>query len=262
MAASSHHIQTLLAAFLSACQFLTSLPLALRAAPSADALRASLLFYPLVGLLMGGVLVLVAWAGSALPPDLTAAVVLAIWVLASGALHLDGLADSADAWLGGLGNRERTLAIMKDPRSGPMAVTVLVLSLLLKYAALQALLGHIALWLLALIPMLARMGVLLLLLTTDYVREGGLGAALVDGMPRARCWQVLALFSAVLVFAMGLPGLWLLLCCGLAFIGLRQMMLSRLQGCTGDTLGALIEILEVVALLAWAVYLYPLAAGV
>lgn len=65
-----------------------------------------------------------------------AALLLVFWVLATGALHLDGLADSADAWVGGLGDRERTLAIMKDPCCGPAAVVALVVVLLVKFAAL------------------------------------------------------------------------------------------------------------------------------
>ena len=69
-------------------------------------------------------------------PLLQAALLLALWVALTGALHLDGLADSADAWLGGFGDPARTLEIMKDPRSGPVAVVVLVLLLLLKFSAL------------------------------------------------------------------------------------------------------------------------------
>lgn len=51
-------------------------------------------------------------------------------MLITGGLHLDGLADTADAWVGGQGDRDRTLAIMKDPRSGPIAIAVIVLLLL------------------------------------------------------------------------------------------------------------------------------------
>jgi adenosylcobinamide-GDP ribazoletransferase len=58
-------------------------------------------------------------------PGVAAALVLILWVWSTGALHLDGLADSADAWVGGLASRERTLEIMKDPRSGPAAVTAI-----------------------------------------------------------------------------------------------------------------------------------------
>lgn len=104
--------------FWIALQFLSSLPIILPGMPKPQELGRSLLFYPLVGVLFGAVL----WGVSALlagiPLMLHAALLLTVWVLLSGGLHLDGLADSADAWLGGFGDRERTLTIMKDPRSG------------------------------------------------------------------------------------------------------------------------------------------------
>ena len=64
----------------------------------------------------------------------------------TGGLHLDGLADSADAWVGGFGDRARTLEIMKDPRSGPAGVTAIVSLLLLKCAALASLSVENAAW--------------------------------------------------------------------------------------------------------------------
>lgn len=104
--------------FWIALQFLSSLPIRLPGMPTPQELGRSLLFYPLVGLLFGAIL----WALNGLllgtPLLLHAALLLTVWVLLSGGLHLDGLADSADAWLGGFGDRERTLTIMKDPRSG------------------------------------------------------------------------------------------------------------------------------------------------
>mgnify|MGYP002870254812 FL=1 len=116
--------------FLIALQFLTCLPVRLRSMPEPQQIGRSLLYYPLVGLLLGALLCLFGIAlGNAAAP-LNAALLLAAWVWLTGALHLDGLADSADAWVGGFGDRERTLAIMKDPRSGPVAVAVLVLLLL------------------------------------------------------------------------------------------------------------------------------------
>ena len=125
--------------FWIALQFLSSLPVRLPGMPAAEQMWRSLLFYPVVGLLFGVLL----WAFdsrlAASPLLLHAALLLTLWVLLSGALHLDGLADSADAWLGGFGDRERTLTIMKDPRSGPIAVVTLVLVLLLKFTALLAL---------------------------------------------------------------------------------------------------------------------------
>ena len=118
-------------AFWIALQFLSSLPVRLPGMPEPRQVGRSLLCYPLVGLLFG----LLLWLANHLlygaPTALHAAMLLTLWVLLSGALHLDGLADSADAWLGGFGDRERTLQIMKDPRSGPIAVVTLGLVLLL-----------------------------------------------------------------------------------------------------------------------------------
>jgi adenosylcobinamide-GDP ribazoletransferase len=98
-------------------------------------------------------------------------------VLLSGGLHLDGLADSADAWLGGFGDRERTLTIMKDPRSGPIAVVVLVLVLLLKFCALLALLAT-GQWrrLVDRAPLIGRSSLLAVFLTTRLCAGWGFGS--------------------------------------------------------------------------------------
>ena len=110
-----------------ALQFLTRLPVRLAGMPSPQQIGRSLLWYPLVGLLIGLLLFALQQLLGGLSLMLQAALLLAVWVGVSGGLHLDGLADSADAWVGGFGDRARTLEIMKDPRSGPIAVVVLVL---------------------------------------------------------------------------------------------------------------------------------------
>ena len=125
---------------LIALQFLTRLPVSLPGMPTPEQMGRSLLWYPTIGLLLGLLLWLAHLLLGQTPAVLQAAIILAMWVGLSGALHLDGLADTADAWVGGFGDRERTLAIMKDPRSGPIAVVVLMLLLLLKLVALFTLL--------------------------------------------------------------------------------------------------------------------------
>ena len=179
--------------FWIALQFLSSLPIRLPGMPEPKELGRSLLFYPLVGLLFGLILwgTNIALAGA--PLLLHATLLLTVWALLSGALHLDGLADSADAWLGGFGDRERTLTIMKDPRSGPIAVVTLVLVLLLKFAALLAVIEQGQGAVLLIVPLLGRAALLGLFLTTPYVRAGGLGQALADHLPRTAGWRVLAL---------------------------------------------------------------------
>lgn len=228
---------------LIALQFLSSLPLQLPRMPTPEEQGRSLLCYPLVGLLFGLLLLAGAWLLDGAPPVLAAALLLTLWVALSGALHLDGLADSADAWLGGLGDRERTLAIMKDPRSGPMAVVALVLLLLLKFAALLALL-ETGQWLaLLLVPLLARASLLGLFLGTPYVRAGGLGAAMAAHLPRTAGWRVLLLSGAACLLA-GWSGLLAVAAALGVHLLLRRQLLRRLGGTTGDTAGALLELSE------------------
>jgi adenosylcobinamide-GDP ribazoletransferase len=238
--------------FWIALQFLSSLPIRLPGMPTPEELGRSLLFYPLVGLLFGAIV----WALNGLllgtPLLLHAALLLTVWVVLSGALHLDGLADSADAWLGGYGDRERTLTIMKDPRSGPIAVVTLVLVLMLKFAALLALIEQQHSVVLIIVPLISRSALLGLFLTTPYVRPGGLGQALADHLPRLAGKQVLVISAVACVLMAGLSGVWALALAAVMFVWLRQVMLQRLGGTTGDTAGALLELLEVAVLVGLA----------
>ena len=238
--------------FWIALQFLSSLPIRLPGMPQPQELGRSLLFYPLVGLLFGGLL----WGLSTLlagaPLMLHAALLLTVWVLLSGGLHLDGLADSADAWLGGFGDRERTLTIMKDPRSGPIAVVTLVLVLLLKFCALLALIEQQNGVVLLVAPLIGRSALLAVFLTTPYVRAGGLGQALADHLPRRAGWWVLGLSALGCVVLAGYAGLWALVLATAGFVWLRRVVMRRLGGTTGDTAGALLELLEVLVLVGLA----------
>ena len=227
-----------LRSLLVALQFLTRLPVRLSAMPTPEQFGRAVLCYPLVGVLIGVVLYAAARSLDGTPPLLQAALLLSLWVALSGALHLDGLADMADAWVGGLGDRERTLAIMKDPRSGPVAVVVLVLVLLLKFSALAALLGQGEAGLLPLAPWLARSSLPLLFLTTPYARPGSLP------------WVLGVSFGLALAF--GLAGLLALLVTLMLFAWLRSRFLARLGGTTGDTAGALVELTECAVLVALA----------
>ncbi|MVW89375.1 adenosylcobinamide-GDP ribazoletransferase [Pseudomonas sp. PB101] len=238
--------------FWIALQFLSSLPIRLPGMPEPRELGRSLLFYPLVGLLFGAILWACNWLLLGTPTLLHAALLLSVWVLLSGGLHLDGLADSADAWLGGFGDRERTLTIMKDPRSGPIAVVTLVLVLLLKFTALLALIEQQHSLALVIVPLIGRGALLGLFLTTPYVRAGGLGQALADHLPRSVGRQVLAVSALACVLIAGLSGVLAVVLAVLGFAWLRQVMLRRLGGTTGDTAGAMLELIEVGVLVGLA----------
>ncbi len=235
-------------ALLAAIGFLTRIPVPPQVFEDAQAQVHALPWYPLVGAILGALLLFAQSLLASAPPWLAAALLLVVWVALTGALHLDGLADSADAWVGGLGDRERTLQIMKDPRSGPMAVVAVTLLLLLKCAALASLPRDGAVVLL-LAPMLARAALVAAFLYVPYVRAGGLGSALRNA-PRGTS-QLAVLLTAGLSLLAGWRGLCCVLVTGLMFVLWRRAGLRRLGGMSGDTCGALAECVEAGVLVAW-----------
>ncbi|MAC33102.1 MAG: adenosylcobinamide-GDP ribazoletransferase [Haliea sp.] len=243
-------------ALLLAIGLLTRVPIPAIGSCDSRTVGLSLHWYPVAGLLIALPLVAVAALTQSSPP-LAAALVLCAWVALTGALHLDGLADCADAWVGGMGDRERTLAIMRDPASGPVAVTALVLLLLLKWTALTVIIAaplDTGWWL---IPVLARLAVVLAFISTPYVRPGGMG----DGLGEQRSPCAIAVvgaasaLAALLLTPARIGGLWLV-AASLLFWCWRRAMRRRLGGFTGDGAGALVELLEAALLVVTA-----LAAG-
>lgn len=241
--------------FFIALQFLTRLPVNILSKPDETSTANSLLYYPLVGLIIGVLLAGLAWVLRDAPTLLSTGLLLVVWVLITGGLHLDGLADSLDAWAGGLGDSERTLAIMKDPNCGPAGVVAIVLLLLLKFAALHAILQTGNLIILLLAPVLGRTILLLLFITTPYVRTNGLGTAIVSHLPRKLLMLVFVVTLVALFFVAGMSGLWLITIMLLVFILSRVLMMQRIGGMTGDVAGALVEVTEVSVLVS-AVLIY------
>ena len=218
----------------------------------------AVIYMPVIGLIMGliisvgGLLLsafLSSWHGalSIVHLSLIGLTAFTTLTLMTGGLHLDGLGDCADAWIGGLGDKERTLTIMKDPTCGPMAVMVVVLALVVKAGAMAGLVVSNN-WLpLLLVPVLSRSAGMALFFTTDYVRPKGLGQAFSNfcnnTATRQECrW---ALIAGIALPALFMSSAWPAL--GLAFFlwhWLRRQTIERLDGFTGDVCGAFIEIME------------------
>ena len=233
--------------------FLTRIPTPLIKKGYETASRCSILYYPLVGLIIGGIICLPLFF---LPTDnhfITAILTVMLWAMITGGLHLDGLADSADAWLGSQGNAKRALSIMKDPAVGPAGAIALVFVLLLKVAALSALLGAFnttnSVFTVIFSVVIARTLMILLFLTTPYVREKGLASSLVD-LPLYPAWIIVSTVLAV-VFMLGyfVP----IIISVLTFFSLRWLKMSIIAGFTGDTAGGVLEISEAVFLLVVAI---------
>jgi adenosylcobinamide-GDP ribazoletransferase len=237
-------------AFFAALQFLTIMPPVLRQMSTPREMGRAVGFFPLVGLLLGGVLLGIDEAARLFwAPGLVAALVLAVWVISSGALHLDGLLDTCDGLLGGRTVEDR-LRIMKDPRVGAFGVAGGTLFVLLKYMALASLEDRTAAFLLA--PVLGRWGMVLAIVLFPYARAEGLGRSLKDHAG----WRAIAFATltagAACWLAAGERGL---LALAVAFVATwlaARFTLQRLPGLTGDIYGAICEIVELLVLLIFA----------
>ncbi len=236
-------------AFWLALQFLTRLPTPGSLQFPPEAVGRSLLFYPLVGLIIGGLLYATVQLTAHISPLPAAALVVTLWLWLSGALHIDGLADMADGWVGGHGDRERTLAIMKDPYCGPMGLAAVVAVLLLKFSALVVLIPSPQSLLLIVAPLFGRGFAVLLMLTTPYCRESGLASDMVNFLPKPAAWGVFLLWIVIVIWWLKWQVAWPLLTALAVFLLYRRALVQRLHGFSGDGAGALIEIIEVVILL-------------
>lgn len=251
--AENHEKQTsdIWVAPLAALQFLTIVPPIIRRRFTAQEMGWSVGFFPLVGLLLGLVLAGLRWgSGYLLPPGVAAVLVLAAWVLMTGALHLDGLLDACDGLLGGY-TPERRLEIMHDERVGAFGVIGGMLLLLLKYSALVTL-GPVAR--LILVPVLGRWGMVLAVVGFPYARTSGTGRVFKDYAG----WHQMALATAIVLpvawivaGGMGLAGMALT---GVLVFALARFALARLPGLTGDVYGAICELVEATVLLLCVIW--------
>ncbi len=239
--------------FRAAVAFLTRIPMGSRGAFNAEDVGASARWFPIVGALVGGFSV----AGLLVfrrifPPLITSALVVTIGALITGALHLDGLADTADG-LGGGRTPEDSLRIMRDHAVGSYGAVALMLDLVLRVAAISAMVGRADAWrYLILAPALGRWSSVLLSATLPYARrlEETPSKGAVAGLMRKR-ELVISSICAVLIAA-AIAQWRAIISCSLvlAITALWGWFCTRrIHGVTGDTLGAAVEISEIAVLL-------------
>ena len=227
---------------------MTTLPVSLPEDWSAgDSGRASV-WYPFIGLVVGGI----AWLGwqganSIFPAWVAGVITLVVWVVLTGGLHLDGLADCCDGLLAST-SVERRLEIMKDPHVGAFGVIGLILVLLLKAAALASLTPDASLSIL-LAATLARWCILPAALM-PLARPSGMGADFALGFRRSfLLWG--AILPLVIAILLGVRGV-LSVLAGLSAAALVVWLAkSRIGGVTGDVFGMVVEAVEVFVLLVF-----------
>jgi adenosylcobinamide-GDP ribazoletransferase len=223
-------------AFVVALQFLTRLPLP-AVSTTDEEFASSMRWFPAVGLVIGAILCLGAAIGSQIDTWVGALVVAVLWVLVTGALHLDGLGDIADATGAAHKDPERLRAVLADPHVGSFAVVAIALQLIAKLVLVHALFGAAPLLPLLFVPFAARLGPLVWTRWLQPLHEG-LGSRFREAVRVVD----LALWSALLLAAV-----WLVpaLLATPVLVGLWGWHLRRrLGGISGDGHGAGIELVE------------------
>lgn len=227
-----------------AFQFLTRIPTPQVRDFRDDDLTRSAVYHPLVGIAIGLLLALPLWA-LADRPWLAAVLALALWTWITGALHLDGMSDVADALGAAHRDPTRFLAVLKDPHIGVFGAVTLVMQLLLKLVLLAELAGAAWWWGIVLLPGWARWGTLWWSRRLPPLQQAG--------MAERFSWQLG--MRAVWLWAGGLAALSLLVAPPL-LLALPLVPLigtywkRRLGGISGDCLGASIEAMETLLMLA------------
>lgn len=230
--------------------FLTVLPLSSGVCMEPARLARSMGLFPLIGLALGLLLLLLdVLLGALLPRPVVDTLLILALVWLTGGLHLDGLADLTDGLAGGR-TRQRALEIMKDSRVGALGALALVLAVLLKYVCLGGLEHQSRAAALVLMPAAGRWVQVMLAGCCSYVRpEGGTGGAFVEHLGRRETILASALLAMAAVALLGFKALVVLPALALG-LGLQiRYFEKRLGGVTGDVLGAATELSEIFTLL-------------
>ncbi|MFD0620586.1 adenosylcobinamide-GDP ribazoletransferase [Paenibacillus sp. GCM10027629] len=252
-------------ACVAAFQFLSRLPLPIQIHYSKEVFARSVVFYPLVGAVLGGLVWGFGYGSSLLFPLVLAAVLTLVWTVSlTGALHIDGLMDTADGILSHR-PREQMLEIMKDSRVGAMGVIVCVLAMLLKAVIFYTLLDQKWSWEIVLPFIWSRWFMVIGMAAFPYARkESGLGsyfkgvgarhvtgATLMAVVVSVLIWIGTAMWGGIgtITTSDGLSIVWIGMGALLLGMIIARSMANKLGGLTGDTYGALNECLEILLLL-------------
>ncbi len=210
----------------------------------------SFVFFPVVGMAVGIVLWIISLVlvSMGLHPAVVAFAVIALLVLATGALHLDGLADSTDGFFSGK-PKDEILRIMKESRIGAFGVTVLVLVLIGKFAAVFSLIeagrAHAIIAALA----LSRWGMVMASYNAPYPREDGTGKRFIGTVSEGNLWIATGVVILISLFTLGFWSIICLLLAAATAIAMKKKAQSKIGGVTGDVLGATNEMIELLMLI-------------
>ena len=235
--------------FLAALTFLTIIPLPRRWEVSPEEVGRSAGYFPVVGAIIGLILVGFNWLLGLLLPSAVVNVLLIVSLVAiSGALHLDGFIDTCDG-IAGHKTAEERWQVMRDSRVGGFGIIGACCLLLVKYISLNSVPEPLLAATLVLMPVLSRWGMVYALFAYPYAKPSGLGKAFKEGIN----WQTLTIATlttlAVTAIVARLAGLVIMLGTWVIIIVMAAYLKRKFFGLTGDTYGAINEVTEVCVLI-------------
>ena len=235
--------------FLTAVRFLTIIPLPGRREVSPEEVGRSIVYFPLVGVIIGLILVGLNWLlGLFLPSALVTVLLVVSLVVISGALHLDGFVDTCDG-IGGHKTVEERWRVMQDSRAGGFGIIGVCCLLLVKYVSMSGVPDSWLMQTLVLMPVVSRWAMVYAVFAYPYAKPSGLGKVFkqVASWPRF----VIATFItlAVVVVLASLTGFVIMLAIWVIVIAMAAYLKGKFGGLTGDTYGAINEVAEVCVLI-------------
>jgi len=235
--------------FIAALGFLTILPVPTKGAKDLERLGRSIASFPAVGLTLGSIIAgLDQLLMRLLPRPATDALLIALFIVLTGALHQDGLIDTCDA-LFGPGDPESRLARLKDPRAGAFGVVGAFCLLLVKYGALLSVNPSLKPYSLLVVPTLGRWGITYAIYVYPYKEGPGTGRTFKEGASLAAFIVATATALGLSVASLREIGLMAMLAAWLGTVAVASLALKRIRGLTGDVYGAINEVVEALVLL-------------
>lgn len=235
--------------FLVALEFLTILPIRLRKETDSKELAKSIMYFPVVGLFLGICLVILEYILSYFfPTSIVRLVLIGFLIFITGGLHIDGLADTIDA-LASRKKSEDALKIMRESTVGPIGASCIFIFILAKYIALGEFFGGRLYAMFLLFPMAGRMGMVTACCLFPYARAEGTGKAFITkGAAKEFIISgTISFIAGIILFRA--RALFILGSVIIIVVILGKYFTKKLGGITGDILGFINEIGELVALL-------------
>jgi len=244
-------------AVLAAFHFLTIIPPFSEKPFDAQALGKSVGYYPLIGGVIGlSLLVIDRLLSFLFPASVVGVLLIAYWVAVSGGLHFDGFLDSCDGIFGGA-NPEERLSIMKDERVGAFALIGGILLIAIKIVGINSMLVYRDEALL-LAPIISRWGMSIAIVGFPYGRSTGLGKDIKEHSKKRDVMIATFIVMIIACIVAGLPGVIIAMIAFIFTIGVSRFISGRIPGLTGDSYGAINEMVEVLVLIVFTAVAYLL----